>query len=398
MSLLSELCSICYVEKPKYRCPRCKTGTCSLPCYKRHQQRASCNGQRDPAEYLKKSQLATPEGIDRDFNYLKGVERDMDNAHRDTRDRGIGSSQPVTRTAYRGNNPEGKLQRYLGKNRITIARAPKGMSRQKSNQTRSTKRDHIMWTVEWIDSDGKSELQHNCVETNTIEDTFSASPTEKLRNPDASTMSKTREKKRKRQESQLEAGLVEGHPLASLLGLAADIGATSAAQNDTASAVGRPEESSNLIETIPEPQQEEKPKPERFYYLLKVGTSSACKVLIPLMPNCTLTESLQDQTVMEYPTYYVLPYSPGKLPPGFRTEHQYLKIRKGEEEEFDEALIKAEEGGVLNGGIKNEPGLPSKPSFSSKSNFSSKPTHVDSRPTQVDANKILDMLKRDVTR
>lgn len=132
-----------YVEKPKYRCPRCKTGTCSLPCYKRHQQRASCNGQRDPAEYLKKSQLATPEGIDRDFNYLKGVERDMDNAHRDTRDRGIGSSNRTTKTAYRGGLPESKFQRYLGNNRITVARAPKGMSRQKSNQTRSTKYDAL---------------------------------------------------------------------------------------------------------------------------------------------------------------------------------------------------------------------------------------------------------------
>lgn len=135
-----DLCanSYSYVEKPKYRCPRCKTGTCSLPCYKRHQQRASCNGQRDPAEYLKKRELATPAGIDRDYNYLKSVERDIDNASRETYDRGIGYKH-VTKSFTRGMHPESKLQQYLGTHRITIARAPKGMSRQKTNQTRCTK-------------------------------------------------------------------------------------------------------------------------------------------------------------------------------------------------------------------------------------------------------------------
>ncbi|KAK4494771.1 hypothetical protein PRZ48_014127 [Zasmidium cellare] len=381
MSLLSELCSICYVEKPKYRCPRCKTGTCSLPCYKRHQQRASCNGKRDPAEYLKKKQLATPEGIDRDFNYLKGVERDMDNAHRDTRERGIGSSKSASRAPYHGTNPAGKLERYLGKNRITISRAPKGMSRQKSNKTRGTKRGHIFWTVEWINSEGKSELHHDCPETTTIEEAFSTSPTEKASN--------SREKKRKREESELEAGSAQMQPTASLLGSTADIGAadTTANGDDAAPNVEPQEKLSNMIEPVQEPK-EEKPKPDRFFYLHKVGASSSCKVLIPLMPNCTLTESLQDQTVMEYPTYYVLPYSPGKLPPGFMTEHQYLKIRKGEEEELEQAMVKAEEGGML---IKNEPGLPPRPT--------QRTSQADAnRSSEVDANKILDMLKRDVTR
>ena len=88
-TLIAILTSSSYTEKPKYRCPRCKTQTCSLACYKRHQQRASCNGQRDPAAYLKRSEWATPSGIDRDYNYLKSVERHVDSTGKEVRERGI---------------------------------------------------------------------------------------------------------------------------------------------------------------------------------------------------------------------------------------------------------------------------------------------------------------------
>lgn len=246
-----------------------------------------------------------------------------------------------------------------------------------------------MWTVEWIDSEGKSELQHNCLETLTVEDAFSSSPNEKLHRPDP-------KKKRKRQELEPEEAAVPDAPRQDVVATSA-----SASDHDHARALDdeAPEESSKskALESehkevdVPheeekptdadDPKEEERPKPERFYYLLKVGTSSASKVLIPLMPNCTLTESLQDQTVMEYPTYYVLPYSPSKLPPRFMTEHEYLKIRKGEEQELDEALVKAEADGVLRGGQEAD----TKAGGAAASN-------------QMDANKILDMLKRDVTR
>lgn len=248
-----------------------------------------------------------------------------------------------------------------------------------------------MWTIEWIDSEGKSEVQHNCLETMTIEDAFSSSPNGKVHKPDS-------KKKRKRQELESEDAAAEvqdapGSQVAATSASAADEDDEPPLDNQA------PEESSKSkgLESEPKeeeapqeedtpknaenPQEAERPKPERFYYLLKVGTSSASKVLIPLMPNCTLTESLQDQTVMEYPTYYVLAYSPSKLPPGFMTEHQYLKIRKGEEQELDEALVKAEEDGVLRSGRESDPRAGGTASAS-----------------QMDANKILDMLKRDVTR
>jgi hypothetical protein len=86
---------------------------------------------------VKKSELATPAGIDHDYNYLKSVERTIDHASREAIDRGVNGN--ASKVFGRGLHPESLLQRYLTTNRISVTRAPRGMSRQKSNQTRSTK-------------------------------------------------------------------------------------------------------------------------------------------------------------------------------------------------------------------------------------------------------------------
>ena len=162
-----------YTEKPKYRCPRCKTQTCSLACYKRHQQRASCNGQRDPAAYLKRSEWATPSGIDRDYNYLKSVERHVDRTGQDVRERGITASHSGRggERGAAGNKkvskawaPGSALQKYLSDNDIRVEKAPTGMSRQKANMTRVTNKGNVMWTVEWVAADGKKNVDNDSSE------------------------------------------------------------------------------------------------------------------------------------------------------------------------------------------------------------------------------------------
>lgn len=129
-----------YENTPKYRCPRCQTKTCSLPCTQKHKQRAACNGVRDPAEYLKRSQWATPAGIDRDYNYLKGVERSIDVANREREERGVDVvGRAATKSLAQARHPDSALRKYYVENRIDIRQAPNGMSRQKTNQTRYTK-------------------------------------------------------------------------------------------------------------------------------------------------------------------------------------------------------------------------------------------------------------------
>jgi hypothetical protein len=118
-------------SRSKYRCPGCATRTCSLPCYKRHQQWAQCTGKRDATRYVKKSQLATPAGIDHDFNFLTSVERGLEKADRHVSDKGLGAAT-APHTRLRKGEPSD--QRYAAAG-VTVVRAPKGLSRQRENDT-----------------------------------------------------------------------------------------------------------------------------------------------------------------------------------------------------------------------------------------------------------------------
>lgn len=109
------------------------------------------------------------------------------------------------------------------------------------------------------------------------------------------------------------------------------------------------------------------------FYLLRPGTSTSAKVLIPLDAEASLTQNLQDRTVLEYPTIYGLSSNSDELPEGFLTEEQYLRMRKREDGELREALDKA---GPLPSPIQQS----------------------DSVGSDVDPQRVLDMLKRDVTR
>ena len=106
-----------------------------MPCYKRHQQWAQCNGKRDPAKFVKKSQLATPAGIDHDYNFLTGIERGLEKAEKQLEDTDLGSRSDPRR------NGKGRLltNQHFADAGVTVIRAPKGLSRQKENKSRQNK-------------------------------------------------------------------------------------------------------------------------------------------------------------------------------------------------------------------------------------------------------------------
>lgn len=87
---------------------------------------------------MKKSQLATPAGIDHDYNYLKGIEESIDHAHRLGADQGIDGNN-ASRTFKRASHPDSLLHKHCVAHNITVERAPLGMSRQKTNTSRTTK-------------------------------------------------------------------------------------------------------------------------------------------------------------------------------------------------------------------------------------------------------------------
>lgn len=161
--LLSELCKIWFVLKspihcifssrervltlpsshtnpPKYRCPRCSVQTCSLPCTKRHKLWAQCSGVRDPAAYIKRNDLATPAGIDRDYNFLTRIEREIEGAEKDAVARGVQLADDADGRSLRAFRPgpqkgEVNVQKAIERTGVIVDRAPKGMVRSRENKT-----------------------------------------------------------------------------------------------------------------------------------------------------------------------------------------------------------------------------------------------------------------------
>ncbi|KAI1427482.1 hypothetical protein F5Y12DRAFT_736873 [Xylaria sp. FL1777] len=168
--LLTSLCTICRIQSPRYKCPRCSARTCSLSCVKKHKTWSSCNGERDPTVFVPLDKLKTDAGIDHDYNFLTSIERSVERAERVLReDRDIlpqESPQPPPHKKTRFNKGQSrgrttvddgprKWDRYaiqriheLG---IHVSSVPYGMTRSKENMTSWNRRTRtINWQVEWL--------------------------------------------------------------------------------------------------------------------------------------------------------------------------------------------------------------------------------------------------------
>ena len=74
---IATLCPYCNTRPPIYTCPRCFARTCSVACSKKHKLFRQCNGIRDPTAYVKRSKLMTEGGVNRDFAFLTGLEKQI---------------------------------------------------------------------------------------------------------------------------------------------------------------------------------------------------------------------------------------------------------------------------------------------------------------------------------
>ncbi|KAK6441178.1 Box C/D snoRNA accumulation [Oleoguttula sp. CCFEE 5521] len=353
---LADLCTVCYNAQPKYNCPRCKTQTCSLACYKRHQQRASCNGQRDPAAFVKKSSWATPSGIDHDYNYLKSVERKVDSAWQDVQERGIDNrSAPVVPTtdATTTENrlgekqvakawlPGSALQRYLGNHIIHVERAPAGMSRQRANRTRVTNKGKVLWSVEWVDGQGVKTVDDESAGDATIGELWAIVEARKI--------NAERGKKRKRTDGTTQSTVSQVPPSESkaddeiqaqakqwpelLTSPRASTSSTKAEGGlegeDVSQTRLKSEAHDNGATPTASPGPAIKtenactPVPQTYFYLFKPSTVAKSRVLIPIEPDETLTKILKHRTVLEFPTIYVLPEGLESLAGAFMLERDY---------------------------------------------------------------------------
>ncbi|KAI1811010.1 hypothetical protein GGS20DRAFT_139806 [Poronia punctata] len=174
--LLTSLCTICHIQQPKYKCPRCGARTCSLACVKKHKTWSSCNGERDATAFVQLGKLKTDAGIDHDYNFLTKIERSVERAERILRDdRDILPQEkpnppPHKKTRFGKGQSRGRTlvdegPRRLERNVIQrmrdlgihVSSLPYGMIRAKENNTSWNRRTRtINWQIEWLFFDSAS--------------------------------------------------------------------------------------------------------------------------------------------------------------------------------------------------------------------------------------------------
>lgn len=90
------------------------------------------------------------------------------------------------------------------------------------------------------------------------------------------------------------------------------------------------------------------PHRDLYFYLHRPRTATKLPVLIPLSPNVTFTIALRGRTVLEFPTIYVLPDSPGTVLTEkghlFLLEEEYLRTERPAEDAAEVADTNAAEG------------------------------------------------------
>ncbi|KAJ5945654.1 hypothetical protein N7454_002493 [Penicillium verhagenii] len=355
--LLSDLCSICHVNPPKYRCPRCSTRTCSLPCTRRHKLWSQCSGVRDPAAYLKRSELATDSAFDRDFNFITGVERSLERADREVENRGIDLARGQIPADGDGEDlqdsgpgrkrkipqqglvkGEAGFLRRAEAGAVTVIRAPRGMTRNKLNNSRwHPKHKCLSWSVEWISATGEKFLR-NCLEGQGIGEAYDRGfPLPKQEKVASDSL--------KDEKSDQQAGGPEAAQNSTDMASSATTAENVTESQETQSIQpAQPIQlsDSEAVENTPE-IVEEKPQdlpigPHRglYFYLHRPRTTLKKPVLVPLTPLMTLAAALRERTVMEFPTIYALPESPETLlaekdTSPFIMEEEYIRIVGPEE-------------------------------------------------------------------
>jgi hypothetical protein len=336
--LLSTLCRICNTNPPKYTCPRCSLRTCSLPCTKRHKVWSSCSGIRDPTVYVPRSKLATPAGIDHDYNFISSIERNLERSEkivieekkllaargqraeeRDSR-RKVGKRD----TWVQAKKGDIHVHRAIEETGVMIDRAPRGMSRQVANGTTWNKREKALnWQVEWI-QDGEVKMS-KILETKPISAGWEDALEEERRRA-LSAPERRAEKKRKDEESS-DKEMDDSGPSKRRKGESGDIPSDDVSQHLTmlASALRLQDPSTGAWSMSPPPSLP--PKPSKYaFYLLKPHTSpQKPKVLIPLSHHEPLRTLLSNQVILEFPTIYVFADVPGHIKQGqFMLEDEYL--------------------------------------------------------------------------
>jgi hypothetical protein len=291
---------------------------------------------------MPRSQLATPSGIDHDYNFLHSIEHQIERSEkRIVEDRGLVEKRELA-AARRDEDPDQwrvrmqkrkrqnpgqePIERCLKMMRTTVELAPKGMKRSLENSTTWAKtRRTINWQVEWIREDHAGRSLSKVMGNKPIGEAY-AHLLEEERKSLLTSEQKLLEKKAKEKKSRLARAAMKSDGAFELSSLSIlQDPQTGAWPSASASAPIDPLRAIGSTSTEPKPSI-----PDHYLYLHRPKTQSSFpKVLIPLNPTHPLEKLLRRRLVLEFPTIYVLKAGPDDLPEDeFMLERDYLSATR----------------------------------------------------------------------
>ncbi|PMD18740.1 hypothetical protein NA56DRAFT_647630 [Hyaloscypha hepaticicola] len=368
--LLSSLCTICHIDPPKYTCPRCYVNTCSLTCAKRHKLWASCSGVRDPTVFKPMSELATPSGIDHDYNFLHSIEHRLERSGKLLVEEIDAMSKGELECARKGEDEERWRRSHVREERgavnvasklremkCNVITAPKGMRRNKENTSSwNGKHQTVHWQVEWMRGEPAERTLYRVLGNHAIGKAYDLM-CEEERILNMSPEEKRVDKKRKAAEFKA----AQARKAKKLR-----LGKNHIPELSTVPLLQDPESRTwsftPVYMALPEISEEEslehEPAFQRNYHLYlhrPLTPSSFPKVLVPLDPNKCLTDLLKGREVLEFPTIYVLDCPPEGLPEKFMLEMQYLAaIGKGRRSNSDTDMSDSSDDDSNNGSSSSD--------------------------------------------
>ena len=345
--LLTSLCTICRIQPPKYKCPRCATRTCSLPCINKHKNWSSCNGERDPTVYIPAAKLRTDAGIDHDYNFLTKIERSVEIAEKILRD----EREILPQEGYNAPPPNKRARLHKGRSRgrvtldensrrwdrnslqrmqrlgIQVSSVPFGMSRSKENKSSWNKRTNtINWQIEWVllgdatsnDSNAtpkKTKIMHKLLDQTPLYVGFASSlGYHRYQQLNEQQRAEERKARKKQPSSRDEAGRDGQSPV---------LGQNTSSTTWTA----QPSPMQNYgtaawsIKAEPEPADSIRKDEYQFFFQKPKRPLKEPEKLVPLEPTESLSTVLPGLEIVEFPTICVLPAG-SPIPDGFVVENR----------------------------------------------------------------------------
>jgi hypothetical protein len=284
----------------------------------KHKKRAQCSGVRNPAEYRKRSELASASSIDKDFNFISSLERDLRRREDDLGSRGVG----IGGTRISGKGMGIGLEKAAENRGVKLVRAPVGLTRRTENKTRVVPKAKaggggMMWTMEFLGGVGTKRRVQNFGEEMTVGEAWGRCYGTK----------KWAGKKRKR-EAEGQAGEENGEPEVEL-----EKEETGGKENEDPRKVQEQDLKNQQEHITTKPIAENHDKQSRtddipdhlHFYLHRPQTSSKIRCLIPISKTDTIKDILKGRRVLEFPTVYVLDQAPSDLTTPFVLEKVYLE-------------------------------------------------------------------------